>query len=195
MITLALAILLAGGLQSPTASQAAAGPSDFDFLKGRWNVVYNNTAPGIPPNLKGAWVAEEQADGRVLYDEFRVFGPNGQTVTLGVTYRIFDHGRGRWDMRYAAVLAAPPGEAVRMPAQWAELTAWRDGHDMCVDQVSAGRRLRIRYYNITPDHFSWKADVSTDGGKTWSVDQIKIEATRVKEPVAGGPPSPSVRSR
>ena len=26
---------------------------------------------------------------------------------------------------------------------------------------------RIRYYNIAPDTFSWAADRSTDGGKTW----------------------------
>jgi hypothetical protein len=27
--------------------------------------------------------------------------------------------------------------------------------------------LRIRCYDIQPDRFSWTADRSTDGGKTW----------------------------
>jgi hypothetical protein len=39
--------------------------------------------------------------------------------------------------------------------------------------------LRIRYYNIQPDRFSWTADRSTDGGKTWTREDQKIEAKRI----------------
>ncbi len=39
--------------------------------------------------------------------------------------------------------------------------------------------LRIRYYNIQPDRFSWAADRSTDGGKTWVTDFLRIEARRI----------------
>lgn len=56
------------------AKAKRAGPvasaTDFDFLEGKWDVVYNNSQPGIPPNIPGSWVATKQADGRVLYDEF-----------------------------------------------------------------------------------------------------------------------------
>ena len=38
--------------------------------------------------------------------------------------------------------------------------------------------LRITYYDIAKDRFRWKADVSNDGGKTWTADQIRIEAKR-----------------
>jgi hypothetical protein len=38
--------------------------------------------------------------------------------------------------------------------------------------------LKIRYYNIQPDHFSWAADASSDGGATWVRDYLRIEATR-----------------
>ncbi len=39
--------------------------------------------------------------------------------------------------------------------------------------------LRIRYYNIQPDRFSWTADRCTDGGKTWLKEDQKIEAHRI----------------
>jgi hypothetical protein len=39
--------------------------------------------------------------------------------------------------------------------------------------------LRIRYYNIEPGQFSWTADQSTDGGKTWVKGFIRIEARRI----------------
>jgi len=42
--------------------------------------------------------------------------------------------------------------------------------------------LRIRYYNIKADSFSWTADQSTDGGKTWVKDFIQIEAKRIGPP-------------
>jgi hypothetical protein len=37
---------------------------------------------------------------------------------------------------------------------------------------------RIRYYDITAEHFLWRADASSDGGKTWTRDFWKIEARR-----------------
>jgi hypothetical protein len=157
-----------------------AGPGDFDFLEGRWAIVYNHAQPGIPPNVPGTWTASWQADGRVLYDEFRLLGADKQTVILGATFRVFDHVRQRWDLRYVALVVTGPDGVVRRPAQWAEAVAWREGDRMRVDQRSDQRSLRITYYDIAKDHFKWKADVSTDGGQTWRTDQIRIEATRVR---------------
>jgi hypothetical protein len=38
---------------------------------------------------------------------------------------------------------------------------------------------RIRYYDIAPDKFSWTADRSTDGGKTWVTNFQQLEAKRI----------------
>ncbi len=38
---------------------------------------------------------------------------------------------------------------------------------------------RIRYFDIQPDRFSWTADRSTDGGKTWDEKFTRIEARRI----------------
>ena len=169
---------------APSAVAPAANPrrtasaSDFDFLEGKWDVVYNNSAPGIPPNIPGSWVGTKQTDGRILYDEFRLFGPNRETGFLCATFRVFDYLHQRWDMRYVGLMIPGPGEGERRVANWAELAAWREGSTIRVDQKAAAFWLRITYYDIAKDRFRWKADVSNDGGKTWTADQIRIEAKR-----------------
>jgi hypothetical protein len=171
-----------GVLPAATASldvgKKSVSASDFDFLEGKWDVVYNNSQPGIPPNVPGSWVATKETDGRVLYDEFRLFGPNRETVFLCATFRVFDHVRQQWDMRYVGLTIPGPGEGERRVANWAELTAWREGSTIRVDQHGGQSWLRITYSDIAKDHFRWRADVSTDGGKTWKADQIRIEAKR-----------------
>jgi len=155
-----------------------ASAADFDFLEGKWDVVYNNAQPGISPNIPGSWVATKQAGGRVLFDEFRLFGPNQETVFLCATFRVFDHVRKEWDMRYVGLTIPGPGEGERRVANWADLTAWREGSNIRVDQKGGEFWLRITYHDIGKDRFRWKADVSDDGGKTWRGDQIRIEAKR-----------------
>jgi hypothetical protein len=39
--------------------------------------------------------------------------------------------------------------------------------------------MRIRYYKIRPNSFSWAGDQSSDNGKTWVKDQLRIEAKRI----------------
>ena len=51
--------------------------------------------------------------------------------------------------------------------------------------------LRIRYYNIQPDRFSWTADRSTDAGKTWVKAFQQIEARRIGPPRSMGPLAPA----
>jgi hypothetical protein len=174
-------ILLPQILEAKTRSAKPASATDFDFLEGKWDIVYNNAQPGIPPNVPGSWVAAKQADGRVLYDEFRLLGPNKETVFLCATFRVFDHVRKEWDMRYVGLTIPGPGEGERRVADWADLTAWREGSTIRVDQKGGEFWLRITYSDIARDHFRWKADVSNDGGKTWRADQIRIEANRTRD--------------
>jgi hypothetical protein len=47
--------------------------------------------------------------------------------------------------------------------------------------------MRIRYYNIQPERFSWTADRSVDNGKTWVERFQQIEARRIGPPRSLGP--------
>jgi hypothetical protein len=167
---------------APAGNVAAkpASATDFDFLEGKWDVVYNNSAPGIPPNIPGTWAGKKEADGRVLADEFRLLAPSGETMYLCTTYRVFDYVRQAWDIRFLGLTIPGPVEGERRIAQWAELTAWREGSTIRVDQRNGDNLLRITYSDISRDHFRWKADASNDGGKTWKADQIRIDAKRAR---------------
>ena len=63
-------------------------------------------------------------------------------------------------------------------------TAERVGGEVRIEQkfgvMSANPVVRrIRYYNIAPDRFSWVSDLSRDGGRTWEMDNLQIEARRI----------------
>ena len=47
--------------------------------------------------------------------------------------------------------------------------------------------MRIRYFNIQADRFSWAGDRSTDGGKTWVKNSLQIEARRIGPARSMGP--------
>jgi hypothetical protein len=58
-------------------------------------------------------------------------------------------------------------------------------------RVAAGRHveLRIRYYNIQADRFSWR---SMDGGQTWTNDFERTEAHRIGPPLNLRPFTPAM---
>jgi hypothetical protein len=151
-------------------TSAASTSADFDFLVGEWDVIYNTKRSGIPPNVHGTWKGQKLADGRIIADEFRLFGPRDSVVALGTSFRVFDGRTRRWTFRYIDPMRE---------SRWHEGEGWREGADMRLDQrMPGGGMLRIRYYDITPSHFDWKADYSSDSGKTWTTDFIRIEAKR-----------------
>ncbi len=75
-------------------------------------------------------------------------------------------------------------------------TAQRVGTEMHLEQRfgvmgDQPSTWKIRYYNIQPDRFSWIADRSTDGGKTWQTKHQTIEARRIGPPRSLEPLAPA----
>jgi hypothetical protein len=108
----------------------------------------------------------------VVEDQFSTDQANG-THSLLMTYRVFNTVAENWSIQ---------GIATRRGTPWQPGTAWSIGNDRVMVQSHPDRKsmTRIRYYSITPDHFLWRADGSTDDGKTWVRDALLIEATRIK---------------
>lgn len=143
---------------------------DFDYLLGEWEftTVSKEHGPG-----KGYWTAVRLATGQIL-DEFRIVGDNRETWYVTSTLRSYNAGLDRWEL-----IGMVEGGGLQDVG-----TAQRIGEEVRIEQkfgVATGNIsiLRIRYYNIQPDRFSWTADRSTDGGKTWSKENQKIEARRI----------------
>lgn len=160
----------------PTIQAAPPEASQFDFLLGEWTVDVTSKSPGTPPTYHGVWRASKTLNGLGVVDEYAVSDDAGRVVYGGTTLRVFDTNAGTWTMRYVDQLGGKTG-------RWSELLGVKEGPEMHVEQRGQspdGRTtiLKIRYYNIQPDHFSWAADQSSDGGATWVRDYLRLEATR-----------------
>jgi hypothetical protein len=176
-------LLLAVGLMSALSGQTSAKKTpeqlqalyeqhkgDFDYLLGDWQFTADNKQYG---KSNGRWSAVRLATGQIL-DEYRLVDDKGATFYVTATIRNYDAIHDRWELI---------GMDDRNGLQDFG-TAQRVGQEMRIEQkfgVSGGNptMMRIRYYNIQPNSFSWAGDQSTDNGKTWVKDQLRIEAKRI----------------
>ncbi len=173
---------IAGKTQAQIHALFEAHKGDFDYLLGDWQFSADNKQYG---RFDGYWSAVRLAgEGRIL-DEFRVVGDSGQTYDLSSTLRVYDALNDRWDL-----------VSTGFPNGLRDVgTGQRVGDEVHIEQTfgvggPGPVTLRIRYYDIGPDHFSWNADRSTDGGKTWVKDFFHIEAHRIGPPRTVAPLTP-----
>jgi hypothetical protein len=143
---------------------------EFDYLLGDWEFTSEDKEYG---KLRGYWSAVKLAEGQIL-DEYRVVGDGGETYYVTSTLRNYNKFLARWEL-----IGSEPGSGLQDVG-----TAKRVGNEMHIEQkfgVAGGKpsMMRIRYYNIRPDAFSWAGDRSADGGKTWVKNHLTIEARRI----------------
>jgi hypothetical protein len=160
----------------------AAHKSDFDYLLGDWEFTSESREYG---KFGGRWSAVRLETGQIL-DEYRVVGENAETFHVTSTIRAYNAATDRWEL-----IGMDAGGGLQDFG-----TAQRVNSEMHIEQkfgVTGGKpiTLRIRYYNIQPDRFSWRADRSTDGGQTWVEDFQRIEARRIGPSRAMGPLAPA----
>ncbi len=189
----ALAVLLmtagpgsAQGAAKRTAEQIMASfeahKGEFDYLLGDWEFTAESSEHG---KFGGYWSATRLDEGQIL-DEYRVVGDGGETYYATTTLRNYNGALDRWEL-----VGADAGRGLLDFG-----TARREGAEMHIEQtfgVAAGTPSvwRIRYYDIRPDRFSWTADRSNDGGKTWEKKHMQIEARRIGPARSMGPLAPA----
>ena len=146
--------------------------SDYDGLIGDWNIHFQSkiSEKDYGPARSGTWTFKKSHDGYMVEDEFSLVSPKTGSRSLTLTYRVFNSKKHVWEI-----------EGVdRGGDSWLPGTTWRDGADLLVveQEPASPQIIRIRYFQISQNHFLWRADISSNGGKTWSLDSWKIEATR-----------------
>lgn len=159
-----------------------AHKGDFDYLLGDWEFTASSKEFD---KFRGYWSALKLDEGQIL-DEYRVAGDNGETYYVTTTIRNYNKFADRWEL-----VGADAGRGLQDYG-----TGRRVGDEVHIEQrfgVASGNAStwRIRYFNIKPDSFSWVADRSTDGGKTWVKDFQTIEARRIGPPRTLGPLAPA----
>jgi hypothetical protein len=147
-----------------------AHKGDFDYLLGDWEFTAESKEYG---SFRGYWSAVRLDEGQIL-DEYRVVGDKGETYYVTTTLRNYNRALGRWELIGADAAAGLQDFG----------TGRKVGGEVHIEQKfgvasDTPSVWKIRYYNIRPDGFSWTADRSDDGGKTWERDFQKIEARRL----------------
>jgi hypothetical protein len=160
------------GKRTPEQIQASyeEHKGDFDYLLGDWEFSAVSQEYG---KMRGYWSAVRLDKGQVL-DEYRIVGDKGETYYVTSTLRNYNKFLDRWEL-----VGADAGTGLQDFG-----TGRRAGAEMHIEQkfgVASGNpsTWKIRYFDIRPDSFSWSADRSTDGGKTWVKNFQTIEARRI----------------
>ena len=156
----------------------AAHKAEFDYLLGDWEFTGTNRQYG---KVHGYWSAVRLGEGQIL-DEYRVVGESCETYYVTSTLRNYNGALDRWEL-----VGADAGGGLQDVG-----TGNRQGDEMRIEQtfgVARGTpsRWRIRYHHIGSDRFSWAADRSLDGGKTWDTNYQQLEVRRIGPPRATGP--------
>jgi hypothetical protein len=164
-----------------------AHQAEFDYLLGDWEFTSVSKEFG---KGRGFWSAVRLAEGAQVLDEYRVVGDQGETYYASSTLRAYNAVLDRWEL-----VSAESGAGLQNVG-----TAHRVGAEMHIEQKfgvmsSKPSMWRIRYYDIRPDRFSWTAERSTDGGKTWEKDHLQIEARRIGPARSLGPLAPAKKPK
>jgi len=162
--------------------------SQFAFLIGTWQCESRVKGPdGEYRTYPATWVARYILDGYVIADEFRQLGPAGEVAQLGQSLRSYNTDQKAWIIKWLDALDSTwlelgPEDLGGVRVQGGVIT-----YQHRRPRGRAGRLFplqslfRLTFSNISEDHFTWRAELSTDGGETWAEVQV-IEASRVKTP-------------
>jgi hypothetical protein len=147
-----------------------AHKGDFDYLLGDWAFTADSKQYGP---FRGYWSAVRLDEGQIL-DQYRIVGDKVETYYVTTGLRNYNRALGRWEL-----IGTSAGTGLQDFG-----TGRKVGDEVHIEQKfgvtsDTPSVWRIRYYNIRPDAFSWIADRSDDGGKTWEKDFQKIEARRL----------------
>ena len=178
-IVVAVAISAAGQAPpkaDPIRARYEAHKGDFDYLLGDWQFTAHSKQYG---SFGGYWSAVRIGDGALILDEYRIVDDRGGTIYVTRTLRAYNPALDQWDL-----VSTDPQSGLQNRG-----TGHRAGNEVHILQQFGKATMRIRYYDIRPDRFSWSADQSMDGGKTWvdgfqTIDARRVGPARSLEPLA-----------
>ncbi len=165
------------------ASSVRVAPPEakqFAFLVGQFELEVKPAASGLAqrmhgvPKLIGIWRAWRALDGFGIEDELRITDEAGNPKSLTHAVRFYDADAKRWK---ATTIDAYRGVFTSSTSQWREkeMVSTAAGNDA----DGRGYVARGRYYDITPNSFTFRQERSYDEGRTWEEPTLTIAAKRV----------------
>jgi hypothetical protein len=136
----------------------------FGQLVGTWDLTCERyAADGTRTSSRGVWHFGWIVDGRMIQDVIYFF-PAGQPAERvgGTTLRFYDTQAKQWRV----IFFAPARNAV------ISLVGGRAGDRIVLLGTDVdGSALRWSFNDIKSDSLYWKGEISSNGGKTWRVEQ------------------------
>jgi hypothetical protein len=148
----------------------------FSFLIGTWEGTGKaKLEQGYSPEFPVQWIGRYVLDGTAVADEAHAPNPDGSPF-LGITFRQYDAGRKTWVIEFLNVT----GSFLRKQVSKGVGAVTVNGRSVTVASESPGMKIREHYLVPANDRFTYRLDVSTDGGKTWSEGQIEMNFRKVE---------------
>lgn len=146
----------------------------FSFLLGEWDIEMLVMPPGATAGRRAVSQVRSILDGTALLDEIRHADERGQVNFRGVSFRTYIPDRDRW---YVVWVMANIEGYTELHAELfdGEVRTSGQGRDPGGDLLEQGR-----YFDITPDAYSFTLDRSVDGGRTWIRPVVSYRAVRRK---------------
>jgi hypothetical protein len=146
----------------------------FSFLIGKWQGTGKARLPdGTVAQFGGvSWIGRYILDGTAIADEVHAAYPDGRPA-LGVTLRQYDAARKTWIVEFLNVSESFLRKQVNGHSGSVEV----NGSDVRV--VGDGpTRSREHYHVVDQDNWTYRMDLSTDGGRSWNEGQVEMTFRR-----------------
>lgn len=133
----------------------------FEFMLGRWKgTITSVDRQGKTSTVEIFWDGQYILDGWALRTDWSIPLPEGR-VNRGTMIRAFDPKQRRWAI---AEVYTPSLELHTFTAEWTGGTMVQRGE---LETPEGQLLTRRTFFNITPDRYENRYEVSPDGGRTW----------------------------
>ena len=141
----------------------------FGQLTGAWQTHVSYRHPGAAPGrqVAGEWEFSYALDGRAVLDVWRV--PAGTIACadeqreVGLCVRIWDPRLQLWRFTFHSTATTT---AIHMYGR-------QVGHDIVLERAEADRLERWVFHDILPATFSWRNEISRNGGSWQTVQTVR----------------------
>lgn len=164
-----------GSPGAPGPRGAPAQLRTFAFIVGTWDGKGRAKLPegGLSPEFIVKWIGRHVLDGTAIADELHGPAPDGSPC-LGITLRQYGAAGGNWVIEFLNVT----GSFLRKQVSRGHGAVTVDGRDVTVHSEGPGMKIRENYFVPDDARFTYRMDVSTDGGSSWDEGWVEMTFTR-----------------
>ena len=159
------------GVRNP---QAPAELDLFSFLVGKWSGT-SRTRLADGNHAEWTWIGRYILNGMAIADEIHAPGPEDKPY-LGITLRQFDTEHDAWVVEFLNVSNSFLRRQVNPQSGFVS----QDAGAIAVISEDAQTQFRETYRVLDQSHFTYTADMSRDGGRTWEPALFEMTMMRVE---------------